>query len=297
MFQEGEPSLKDDSRRDKVAAMSETPAVSRIQLGRELTTLRKRAGVSREDAVQALMCSLSKLSKIENGQLAPTELEVHTLLELYGIPDGSDQANRIGAIGTEARKRAPYRLPEFARAFIGFEATATAMQIWHIDLVPGLLQTEAYIRALATAPGTESGNVEHMVTIRRERQARLFGDNPPQLTVVLHEAALRVQVGGTPEVMHEQLDHLLQLARLPNISLHVVPFTVGAYTPMGATFTILQMPEGDRVVYLETLWLSHYVRRPQQVAAYRHIFDSICTTACNPESTLDLIKEIKDGIR
>jgi transcriptional regulator with XRE-family HTH domain len=273
--------------------MSETPTAHRVQLGRELADLRQRTGVSREDAVQALMCSLSKLSKIENGQLAPNELEVHTLLRLYRVPEDSDQAKRIKAIGAEARKRAPYRMPEYLRALVGFEATAVSIQAFEIDLVPGLFQTESYTRALARAANPGPGDVERLVAIRRERQSRLTGDNPPQLTVVIHEAALRVRVGDTPDVMSEQLDRLLELANLPNISLQVLPFSAGPHPSMGAPFSILRMPEGDRVVYLETLWMSDYVRRPAQVAAYSQVFESLCTSARDRENTVEMIKEIK----
>lgn len=273
--------------------MSETPTAHRVQLGRELVDLRQRAGVSREDAVQALMCSLSKLSKIENGQLAPNSLEIHTLLRLYRVPEGSDQAKRITAIGTEARKRAPYRMPEYVRALVGFEATATAIQVWEVELIPGLFQTEAYTRTLARTASPGTGDVERVVAIRRERQARLAGDDPPQLAVVIHEAALRVRVGDTPDVMREQLDRLLELAKLPNVSLQVLPYSAGAHPSMSAPFWILQMPEGDRVVYLETLWMSDYVRRPAQVAAYSQVFDLLRMSARDREGTLDTIKEIK----
>lgn len=295
VFQYWTPHWKHQSRRDKMAGMSDSPATARIQLGRELATLRKRAGVLREEAVQALMCSLSKLSKIENGQLAPNELEVHTLLQLYGVPDDSDQAKQLKVIGAEARRRTPYRVPEFFRAFVGLEATAACIQTFEIDLVPGLCQTEAYTRALGRAASPGPG-AEHLVASRRDRQARLASDNPPRLIAVLHETALHMNVGG-PDVMREQLDRLLELASLPNISLQVLPFSVGAYTAMGAPLTILQLPEGDRIVYLQTLWMSNYIRRPVQVTAYSHVFENLCTSACDTESTLDLIKEIKDGIR
>lgn len=273
--------------------MSETPTAHRVQLGRELADLRQRAGVSREDAVQALMCSLSKLSKIENGQLAPNELEVHTLLRLYRVPDESEQAKRVKAIGAEARKRESHRVPEYLRALVGYESIAVSIQAFEIDLVPGLFQTAAYTRALARAVNPGPGDIERLVAIRRERQRRLTGDNPPQLTVVIHEAALRVRVGDTPDVMGEQLDRLLHLATLPNVSLQVLPFSAGPYTAMGAPFSILRMPEGERVVYLETLWMSNYVRRHPQVAAYSHVFENLCASARDRENTVDMLKEIK----
>jgi len=184
-------------------------------------------------------------------------------------------------------------VPEWVRAYVGLEANAVEIQTFEIDLVPGLLQTEAYTRAVAMAANAarNPAEVERLVSIRRERQTRLFGDNPPQLSVILHEAALRIVVGG-PDVMREQLAQLIELPRLPGVSLHVLPFSVGAYASMGATFSILGLPGGERVVYLEKLWLADYVDKAAQVGAYTQLWDSLFASALDTTSSAASIKKV-----
>lgn len=278
--------------------MSDTPTAQRLQLGRELVILRERAGVSREAVAEALMCSLSKVSKVEHGKAALSALEVQTLLRLYGVPEGSEQEDRIVAIADSARKRSTLRVPEWARAYVGLEANAVEIQTFEIDLVPGLLQTEAYTRAVAMAANAarNPAEVERLVSIRRERQTRLFGDNPPRLSVILHEAALRIVVGG-PDVMREQLAQLIKLSRLPGVSLHVLPFSAGAYASMGATFSILSLPGGERVVYLEKLWLADYVDKAAQVGSYTQLWDSLFASALDTTSTAARIKKVMGELR
>jgi hypothetical protein len=158
--------------------------------------------------------------------------------------------------------------------------------------VPGLFQTEPYIRAVTRAadPTRDPAEVDRLVAIRQERQARLFGDGPPQLWAVINEAVIRRVVGG-PDVMREQLARLLELADLPTVSLQVLPFSAGAHAAMGSMFTILRLPEpGTQVVYLEDLWSAEYVDREPQVAAYNQVFDRLCTSALDAAETKTLIE-------
>jgi transcriptional regulator with XRE-family HTH domain len=278
--------------------MSETPTAQRLQLGRELVVLRERAGVSRADAAQALMCSQSKISKLEHGKAALSALELQTLLRLYDVPEGSEQADQLMAIADSARKRSTLAVPDWVRAYVGLEATAAEIQTFEIDLVPGLLQTEAYTRAVAMAASASRNprEVERLVSIRRERQTRLTSDNPPQLHVILHEAALRIVVGG-PAVMREQLEWLLALAELPGVTLRVLPFSAGAYASMGAGFSIVRLPGGERVVYLEKLWLADYVDKAAQVAAYTALWDSLMASALDITSTTEIIRDAIGDLR
>jgi transcriptional regulator with XRE-family HTH domain len=270
--------------------MSDTPDARRHQLGRELTALRERAGASRQQAADALVCSPGKISKVEHGKLGLSGLEVQTLLRLYGVPEGSDDWARILAIAEEARRRSAHRVPEWVREYIGLEASASDIQTFEIELVPGLLQTEDYTRAIAQAT-TAPRDADRLVSIRRSRQARLFSDNPPALTVVMHEAALRVLVGG-PAVMRGQLHRLLEAAELPHVSLHVLPFAAGAHPSMTGGFSIVELPDGDRVVYLETLWRADYVRRAAHVSAYVQVLDTLKAAALDTASTAKVIKEV-----
>jgi transcriptional regulator with XRE-family HTH domain len=270
--------------------VSDTPDARRHQLGRELTALRERAGASRQQAADALVCTPGKISKVEHGKLGLSGLEVQTLLRLYGVPEGGDDWARILAIGEEARRRSAHRVPEWVREYIGLEAHASELKTFEIELVNGLLQTEAYTRAIAE-PGMAPRDIDRLVSIRRYRQARLFGDNPPKLTVVMHEAALRVLVGG-PDVMREQLRRLLEVAELPHVLIRVLPFAAGAHPSMEGNFSIIGLPDGDQVVYLETLWRADYVRRPAHVTAYVQVFDTLGATALDGTGTMKMINDV-----
>ncbi|QYN36487.1 helix-turn-helix domain-containing protein [Pseudonocardia sp. DSM 110487] len=270
--------------------MAQSPTVRRLQLGRELRRLRESAAVPREAAAEELECDVSKISKIETGKQTLQAAEVRALLRLYGCE--GEEAEQVLAVAREARKRESHRVPEWVRAFVGLEAEAVEIKKFEIELVPGLFQTEAYTRAVTHAadPTRNPGEVDRLVAIRQERQARLFGDGPPQLWVVLNEAVIRRLVGGR-DVMAEQLGRLRELADLPTVSLQVLPFGAGAHAAMGSSFSILRLPDpGGQVVYLEDLWSAEYVDRESQVAAYNQVFDRLCTTAFDAAETKTLIE-------
>jgi hypothetical protein len=173
-------------------------------------------------------------------------------------------------------------------------------KVFHVDLIPGPLQTEAYSRAVATAiePGRPTVEVDRLVNIRQQRQARLTGDRPPVLSAVIHESALRTWVGG-PDVMRSQLQRLLELAALPNVTVRVLPFRAGEHAAMGSSFTILRLPDpvDSQVVYLEDLWSADYVDRQPQVDAYTEVFDRLVRAALGEEGTEAMIDEIIGELR
>ncbi len=160
------------------------------------------------------------------------------------------------------------------------EAEAIEIRDFQIDLVPSLFQTASYIRAIAAAfePVSSSTDADTIVAIRRERQARLAGEDPPQLHAVVHEAALRILVGDAA-VMREQLTRMLELTELP--------YLVGAHASMGRAFTILRLPEplGGDVAYTEDLWSANYSEKSDQVSAYSRVFDRITGMALDEQGT------------
>lgn len=269
-----------------------SPTVRRLQLGRELRRYREQAQVRREDAAEELECNLSKISKIETGRMTLAPAEVKALVKLYRVPD--DEAEQVFAIAREARKRATHQVPAWVREYVGLEAEAVEIKAFQIDLMPGLLQTEAYTRAITKAadPTRDPDEVERLVAIRRERQGRLESDDPPRLWVVIDEGALRRKVGGV-DVMHEQLGYLLDVIKLPRVSIQAVPFGVGAHAAMGTAFTIFRLPEppGGEVTVLEGLWSADYVDRDQQVKAYTEVFDGLSRIALDERDTARLITD------
>lgn len=269
-----------------------SPTVRRLQLGRELRRLREQAQVTREEAAEELECNLSKISKIETGRMSLAPAEVKNLLRLYRVPD--DQTEQVFAIAREARKRATYQVPAWVREYVGLEAEAVEIKAFQIDLMPGLLQTEAYTRAITWSadPTRNPDEVERLVAIRRERQARLESDDPPQLWVVIDESALRREVGGA-DVMRAQLAYLLDVMKLPRVSIQALPFGSGAHAAMGTAFTIFRLPEppGGEVAVIEGLWSADYVDRDEQVRAYTEVFDGLARIALDEPSTARLITD------
>lgn len=275
-----------------------SPIVRRIELGRELRRLRERAGLTYDDAAARLESQTGKISKLENGRSAPPAAEVRALCELYGASE--EEIETALAIAREARKRTTYRVPDWARTYVGLEADAAEIKSYQAELVFGLLQTEAYTREVTRAGDPTLGleEVERIVATRRERQARLGGDDPPQLWVVMNEAVLRRDV-GSPEILAGQLDQLLELGERPRVSIQVLPFNAGPHAAMGSTFSILRLapPREAEVVYLEEPFSADYVDREQYVRGYAGIFDRLAAMAANMEQSAQIIRKRIEELR
>lgn len=167
------------------------------------------------------------------------------------------------------------------RAYVGLDQEADLIKIFQIDTVPGLLQTPEYTEAVTRAadPIRDPAEVARLVRIRAERQNRLAAADPPQLWVVMHEAALRT-MAADPAVERGQLDRLAELDRLPNVSIRILRFSDGFHASMGTPFSIIRVADpATEVVCLEDLWSAQYQDRPAQVSAYAAVFDRLCSSA------------------
>lgn len=277
--------------------VSSSAPIRRVQLGRELRRMREDAHVTREAAAAELECDLSKISKMETGKLTLRAAEVRALLTLYRVPD--DRADVVLQLAREARRRTAYRVPDWARTYVGLEAEAVEIKTYQTELVPGLLQTEAYARAVTRAadPTRDPAEVERMVATRQDRQTRLLADDGPRYGVVLNEAVVRRQV-GEPEVMHDQLAWLVEVSERPRISVQVLPFTAGAHAAMGSSFVLLRLgtPTDVQVAYLEDLWSADYVDRPAQIAAYTNAFDRLSVAALHTHDSIAMINDVRKAM-
>jgi hypothetical protein len=273
-----------------------SPVVAKIQLGRLMRRLRAESGASREEAAGVVDCDVSKISRVEVGKGSLRTLEVDALLALYGRKDLRDQAV---AIARDARRRTSYRVPDWARDFVGMEADAKEIRTYETELVPGILQTEGYTRAVTRAadPRRAAVEVDRLVGGRAERQARLTGDNPPHLFAVINEAVVHRLVGGR-KIMQDQLTRLLNLAELPTVNLHVLPFSAGAHSGMGTSFVLLDLsePTGVRFVYLEDLDSADYLDEIPDIERYSLAFDRILGAALGPTETVDLIERVRQAM-
>ena len=255
------------------------PTVRRRRLGIELRRLREEAGLTIDQVAQRLECSDSKISRIETGQVSATPRDVRDMLKIYEV--GEEQRAELLQIAREARQKSWWQaygdIP--VPPAVAFKADAFSMSIYQALAVPGLFQTKDYARAVLRAmrPELAPGQIERRVELRLARQPILTRDQPPALWVVLDEAALRRPIGGL-EIMRKQLEHLLEAAAWPNVSVQVLPLKVGAHAGMGGRFIIDSLAER---IYSEVVSHDHrardqYIEQAHSVDPTRH-----CSIACS----------------
>ncbi|HXA58305.1 MAG TPA: helix-turn-helix transcriptional regulator [Streptosporangiaceae bacterium] len=271
----------------------------RILLGSQLRRLREQRGVSRQEAGYVIRASESKISRLELGRVSFKERDVADLLSLYGV---ADEAEREALLGLAREANAPgwwHRyadvLPGWFQTYVGLEEAAGLIRTYELQFVPGLIQSEEYARAvyrLGNADASED-EIEQRVSLRMQRQKRLTGPNPPRVWAVLDEAALRRPIGGV-EVMRGQLAYLIEVSKLPNVTVQVMPFKFGGHAAEGGAFTILRFPEPDLpdVVYVETLTGALYLDKRDDVDTYMQAMERLAVDSATPEGTVELIGEI-----
>ncbi|MFJ8141795.1 helix-turn-helix domain-containing protein [Streptomyces sp. NPDC096013] len=284
------------------------PAVRRRKLGAELRALRAEAGLTSGEAARLVGWHQSKVSRIETGASGVKPPDVRLLLDAYQVGDpqlrdmllilaGSDD------IGGRHHWWHAYRgvLPPAYRDFISLESQASTLRTLETSVVPGLLQTPEYARAVTRAAvgGPDNDGPERLdalVQVRMARQDVLRADPPLALSVVLDEAVLRREVGG-PGVMARQLDRLVEAARLPQVRLQVLPFAAGAHIGVTGPFVIFSFPSTSDldVVVLDHLTSSLYLERKEDLEAYSEAFSTLQFHALSPEDSSDYIAGIGDG--
>lgn len=272
-----------------------SPTVRRRELGALLRSLRTKKGLTVEQVAESLLCSSSKVSRMETGQRGATLRDVRDLCDLYGVTDTAerDRMTNLAVQGKQHGWWQSYELSQFAD-YVGLEAAAVAIKDYQSILVPGLLQTADYARAAneAVLPTPDPATLDQQTEVRLKRQQRLTGDPPLQFRVVLDEAALHRVIGG-PAVMSAQLSRLIEVSRLPNVTLQVIPYSAGAHPAMDSTFNILEFAGAvPSVVYVEGLvgWI--YMKRTQEIARYQQVFERLCKIALTPQESIGLVARI-----
>jgi transcriptional regulator with XRE-family HTH domain len=270
----------------------QSPIVRRRRLGVELRRLRESAGKTIEQTSKALDCSISKISRIETGQVVAAPRDVRDMLEVYGVI--GQQRDALVQIAREARERGwwqAYADMDFA-AHVGYEVAAAEFRIYQALVVPGLLQTPEYAEAVTRAllPEVSEAEIERRLSLRTRRRALLQQPNPPALWGVLDEAVLRRPVGGLG-VLREQLNDLLEAAQQPNITLQVLPFAAGGHAGLDGSFAIMRFPDpSDRdIVYLDHATNPLLLERPAELARYVLVFDHLRATALAPTDSVDFL--------
>ncbi|MFE2020109.1 helix-turn-helix domain-containing protein [Streptomyces sp. NPDC059499] len=284
--------------------MRHGPAVRRRKLGEELRSLRHTTGLTSREAARLLGWHQSKVSRIETGASGVTPSDVTRLLDAYDVDDVHLRsllealAGSAGGGGTGWWHAYRGLIPPQYRDFISLESQAGAARTLETSVVPGLLQTAGYARAVtrSSLDGLPPGQLDSLVEVRLARQGVLYAPRPLQLSVVLDEAVLRREVGG-PEVMREQLDHLAHAAQLPHVHMQLLPFEAGSYIGLTGPFVIFSFPNISDldVVVLDHLTSSLYLERREDLEAYSSAFRTMQAHALSPERSLDLIAAVSRG--
>jgi transcriptional regulator with XRE-family HTH domain len=278
-----------------MAGTRQTPTVRLRRLAAELRTLRASAGLTRDEVVERTGINVATLYRIEHAKVRPQTRTLRTLLDLYGA-DQENQAELI-ALLRDARQRGwlhAYQsdLPEQYTTYIGLEGEARSVWNYESLFIPGLLQTEDYARAVIGAglPGARREDIEPRVEVRMQRQDVLRNDSPLELWAIVDEAALRRQAGG-PAVMQAQLRHLLDAVELPNITLQVIPFSVGAHAGMPGSFVFMQFAEATipYVIYLDSMAGDLFLEAEADVRRYRLAFEHLRAVAVSPDESRALV--------
>jgi hypothetical protein len=232
-----------------------------------------------DDLGVVLGCSESKVSKILRGDSSVVPLELAALLDLFGV-DGEERADLLHP-GEEALRRRPKTpwgaaIPDRLRKFFTTEETARKIELYRPDLLDGLVQTEAYARAvISTNPTLRPPEVEQLVQARMARQRRLTEPNPPECTLVIRQSVLRAPV-GSPETRFEQLKHLRKVSGLPHVTIRIIPDEVGLTAALYFPFAMFT-PAGDRTktVYVETLTNGLLVDEESRISHYETVFQEL----------------------
>ena len=272
--------------------------VLRMLLGAQLRRLREAKGISPERAGYEIRASRSKISRMETGRVGFKIRDVEDLLTIYGVTDGQQRAEVLALARQSSVPNwwAKYGdiLPAWFETYLGLESAALTIRSFEVQFVPGLFQTEDYAQAVTrlghhSAPADE---IERRVALRVKRQDLLTRPEPPRIWAVMDEAVLRRPIGGAT-VMREQLRRLAEAARLPHVTLQVIPFARGGHAGASGSFSILRFEEQDLpdVVYIEQLTSAVYLDQRPDVEHYLEVVDQLSGEALTPAETMRFIEQ------
>ncbi|WP_285730437.1 helix-turn-helix transcriptional regulator [Nocardiopsis sp. ATB16-24] len=278
-----------------------SPTLRRRRLSAELKRAREEAKVTSANAAKSLGWAAGKLSMIENAETQKVKADdLDKMLDLYQVTDpGKREA--LHALARDAKVRgwwSKYKEVFGPQSLPDFEAEASAIRTFEGLVIPGLLQTPDYARAVIQGGRyTSEEEIERRVKARLERRDILTRFKPASLRVTLDEAVLH-RVVGSSEVMAEQLRHLLHMAKLPNIDLQVVPFDAGAHAAFVAPFSILNFPDplDAPIVFVDTASGGLFLEESDEVEAHSVTFGDVQGSAMSAAQSARLITEVLETL-
>ncbi|TDC61950.1 XRE family transcriptional regulator [Actinomadura sp. GC306] len=275
-----------------------SPTVRRRRLASEMRRLRRESGKTREEAARFADIAPATVSRIEAAVHAPKVADIMALCKFYGLDD--ERTDVLVTLARQSRQRGWWQkygdaIPAWFEVYVGLEEEVSELRTYQSEVIFGLLQTEAYARAVLLADDNVSpDDGERMLEVRMRRQ-KLLDEGPerPKLWIIQNEAALRREVGGRA-VMHEQLDRLMTISQLPGVTIQVLPLSSGAHPSMHGSFEILGFPDrrDPDVVYVDYRNGCIYLEGPGEVDDYAQLFNQLRARALGPDETRALIGEV-----
>ncbi|MEU6254611.1 helix-turn-helix transcriptional regulator [Streptomyces sp. NPDC047043] len=279
------------------------PTVGQVVLGRRLQELREAAGLKREEAARVLRVAPATVRRMEMAEVALKIPYVQVLLTAYGVAD--DEAAAFVALAEEANQPGWWQrfhdvLPDWFSLYVSLEGAAGIIRSYEPHFVPGLLQTEAYARAVmeaGTIGQTGPENIDRHVSLRMARQKLLERPDPPHLWVIMDETVLKRPVSIRGDVMREQLDKLLEFAERDRVTIQVAEFKDGPHPGTYAPFTLFRFgePELPDMVFTEYLTGALYLDSRTEVSAHLEVLDHMTARAASAQRTRKILREYREN--
>jgi transcriptional regulator with XRE-family HTH domain len=279
-------------------ATEASPTIRRWELAARLRELRIRAGLSLDEVAAELLCSPSKISRLENAARAASARDVRDLARIYAVSEQLQQ--ELMDLVRLSKQRAWWEnydeVASRSSTYIGLEEAASAIEWYETIRIPGLLQTPDYARAFlhGIVPSLDNDALEQFVASRLERQRRLTAAPPLRLWVILDEAAVRKKVGG-PKVMRDQIMHIIHVAKsMRNVTVQLVPDSRGSHAGMDGPFEILRFPQDtlSDIVHVEGRSGQLFLTRKQDLEMFSEMLDYLRASAASPDESTALLEEL-----
>jgi len=263
-------------------------------LATDLVDLRTAAGLNTREAAKLVGMSASTLNRLENGGKIIEPEHVSALCVAYGVTGA--ERERLLSLSREPHmpgwwETSGEAIPGQLSALVRFESEATRIVHAAMLLIPGLLQTAEYCRAIMTAAGVVGSTREARVATRLGRQAILSKPKPPSYLAILDEATLR-RPHGTRPMMAAQVRHIIDLAAKPHIDVRVIPFATGIHTGLDGSYIVLEFAKGRSIVYLEHKRSSLFLDQPDDVAPFQAATDTLAATALGPQDSVEFLRSV-----
>jgi len=274
-----------------------SPTLRQRELGMRLRELRNQLGLTVEDVAEKLLCSATKISRLETGVRRPSLRDVRDLCALYDVDEATSA--HFMTLAREAREQGWWTKYDDLRLdpYIGLEQVARSITTYTMYYIPALLQTEEYARAIikGIAPKISAEILQQRIEARLRRQLLLQEDNRPRYRVLLDEGVLHRPVGG-PAVMAAQLGRVLQAEQQGQVTIQVIPFDIGAHASADVHFVLLEFAEDSNlspVIFIEGLQVHQYLERKDDILRYREAIELLRDSALSPRDSIQLVERFQ----